>query len=213
MRNNASAIAGADTGTVAYDVDGIRIIHRRLGTGDIVVANLYLLGGVRQVTAANAGIELLLLEASERGTKSYSRDRLRRSMAQLGTKITTSAGVDWSSIGVQATRATLDSTWRIFASRVMEPQLDEAEVGLLKRQLLSGVRQRQDSPDLQVDFLADSFAFKGHPYQLQPAGTESSLSSLTVQDLQRYQETQMVKSRMLLVVVGDVSKAQLERLV
>jgi zinc protease len=95
----------------------------------------------------------------------------------------------------------------------MEPQFDEAEVGLIRRQLLSGVRQRQDSPDLQVDFLADSFAFNGHPYQLQPVGTESSLSSITVQDLQKYQETQMVKSRMLLVVVGDVSKAQVERLV
>ena len=213
MRNSATSIVGADTGTVSYDVDGIKVIHRRLGTGDIVVANLYLLGGVRQVSAANAGIELLMLESSERGTKSYSRDRLRRSMAQLGTKITTSVGVDWSVIGVQATRSTLDSTWRIFASRVMEPQFDEAEVGLIKRQLLSGVRQRQDSPDLQVDFLADSFAFKGHPYQLQPAGTESSLSSITVQDLQKYQERQMVKSRMLLVVVGDVSKAQVERLI
>lgn len=213
MRNSATSIVGADTGTVSYDVDGIKVIHRRLGTGDIVVANLYLLGGVRQVSAANAGIELLMLESSERGTKSYSRDRLRRSMAQLGTKITTSVGVDWSVIGVQATRSTLDSTWRIFASRVMEPQFDEAEVGLIKRQLLSGVRQRQDSPDLQVDFLADSFAFKGHPYQLQPAGTESSLSSITVQDLQKYQESQMVKSRMLLVVVGDVSKAQVERLI
>ena len=213
MKNAATSVTGSDTGTVAYDVDGIRVVHRHLGTGDIVVANLYLLGGVRQVTAENAGIELLMLEASERGTKSYSRDRLRRSMAQLGTKITTQAGVDWSSIGVQATRSTLDSTWRILTSRVMEPQFDETEVGLIKRQLLSGVRQRQDSPDLQVDFLADSFAFKGHPYQLQPAGTESSLSSITVQDLQRYQSTQVVKSRMLLVVVGDVTKAQVDKLV
>ena len=83
----ASAVANSDTGTIAYNVDGVRVIHRHLGTGDIVVANLYLLGGVRQVTAANAGIELLLLEASERGTRSYSRDRLRRSMAQLGTEV------------------------------------------------------------------------------------------------------------------------------
>jgi hypothetical protein len=82
-RRGGAPPAGPDTGTIAYDVDGIRVIQRHTGTGDIVVANLYLLGGVRQVTAANAGIELLLLEASERGTRTYSRDRLRRSMAQL----------------------------------------------------------------------------------------------------------------------------------
>ena len=212
-RGAGPAPAAPDTGTVAYDVDGIRVIHRHVGSGDIVAANLYLLGGVRQVTAANAGIELLLLEASERGTRSYSRDRLRRSMAQLGTNITTSVGVDWSSIGLRATRATLDSTWSILASRVSEPQLDSTEVELIRRQLLAGVRQREDSPDAQVEFVADSFAFRGHPYALPPAGTETSLARITLQDLQQYQATQVVKSRMLLVVVGDINRARVERLV
>ena len=54
----------ADTGTTMYDVGGVRVIHR-MAAGDIVVANLYLLGGVRQLTFENAGIELLLLQ--ERG--------------------------------------------------------------------------------------------------------------------------------------------------
>ena len=209
----APAALNADTGTVAYDVDGIRVVHRHTGSGDIVVANLYLLGGVRQVTAANAGIELLMLEASERGTKSYSRDRLRRNMAQLGTGITTQVGVDWSSIGLRATRTTLDSTWGILASRVIEPRFDSVEVELIRRQLVQGVRQRDDSPDALVEFVADTFAFRGHAYAVAPAGTESSLSAITLQDLQKYHGSQTVKSRMLLVVVGDVSRARVEHLV
>jgi zinc protease len=208
-----AAPAATDTGTISYDVDGIRVIHRHLGSADIVVANLYLLGGTRQITAANAGIELLLLEASERGTRSYSRDRLRRSMAQLGTTITTSVGVDWSSIGLRSTRATLDSTWNILASRITEPTFDSTEVELIRQQLVAGVRQRQDSPDAQIEFLADSFAFSGHPYATPVTGTDASLSSIRVADLQRYHGTQIVKSRMMLVVVGTVSRARIERLV
>lgn len=204
--------AGADTGTVAYDVDGLRVIHRH-GGGDIVVANLYLLGGVRQVTPSNAGIELLLLEAAEQGTRTYSRDRLRRTMAQLGTTISHSVGVDWSSVRMLATRATLDSTWRVLASRVMEPAFDSADVARVQRQLVQAVRQREDSPDAQVEFVADSFAFSGHPYAVAPAGTEASLSSLTLADLRRYHQTQVVKSRMLLVVVGNVTRDHIERLV
>ena len=208
-----SQASATDTGTIAYDVDGIRVIQRHVGSGDIVVANLYLLGGVRQITAANAGIELMLMEASERGTKTYSRDRLRRMMAQLGTSITTQVGVDWSSIGLRATSETLDSTWSILASRITEPRLDSADLTLIKRQLVAGVRQREDSPDAQVEFVADSFAFFGHPYQLTPTGTEASLSRITVGDLQKYHGTQIVKSRMLLVVVGNVGRSQVERLV
>lgn len=212
-RGGGAAPEAADTGTVAYDVGGVRVIHRRLGTGDIVVANLYLMGGLRQVTAANAGIELLLLEASERGTRTYSRDRLRRSMAQLGTGITTHVGADWSSIGLRATRSTLDSTWAILASRVVEPVLDSTEMELIRRQLLAGVRQREDSPDAQVEFAADTFAFSGHPYALPAAGTEASLAGISLSDLRRYHAAQVVKSRMLLVVVGDVTRARIERMV
>ena len=212
-RRGGAPATAPDTGTIAYDVDGIRVIQRHTGSGDIVVANLYLLGGVRQITAANAGIELLLLEASERGTRTYSRDRLRRTMAQLGTAVTTHVGADWSAIGLRATRSTLDSTWSILASRITEPQLDSNEVGLIKRQLIAAVGQREDSPDAQVEFVADSFAFYGHPYQLPPSGTVTSLSGLTIGDLKKYQQSQVVKSRMLLVVVGNVGRAHIERLV
>lgn len=212
-RTAAARPVDGDSGTVAYDVGGVRVVHRMATTSDIVVANLYLLGGVRQVTNGNAGIELLLLEASERGTRTYARDRLRRAMARLGTRIATSAHPDWTSIGLQATRATFDSTWKIFASRVMEPRLDSADVEILRQQMLAAVRQRQDSPDALVEFLADSFAFAGHPYALPPMGTEPSLASLGLEDLRRYHASQFVKSRMLLVVVGNASRARIEQLV
>jgi zinc protease len=193
-------------------VGGVRVIHR-MAAGEIVVANLYLLGGVRQVTYANAGLELLLLEASERGTRTYPKDKLRRQMARLGTGIVTGTDRDWTSFGIRATRATLDSTWAIFASRVMQPTLDSTEVELVRQQILLGVSQRQDSPDALVEYLADSVGFAGHPYSIAPAGTQKSISSIRVSDVRRYHDEQIVKSRMLLVVVGDVPRARIERLV
>ncbi|ODT04955.1 MAG: hypothetical protein ABS52_02035 [Gemmatimonadetes bacterium SCN 70-22] len=209
---SATMESAADTGTVTYVSGGIRVIHRR-APGDIAVANLYLLGGVRQVTVGNAGIEPFLLEASERGTRAYSRDRLRRAMARLGTGIVVDADPDWTVFGIRATRATFDSTWAIFASRLMQPTLDSAEVELVRQQFLLGVSQRQDSPDALLEYLADSVAFAGHPYAISPTGTEASLSRITLRGLRRYHAEQMVKSRMLLVVVGDLSRAKLERLI
>lgn len=206
----SAASQSGDTGTVSYDVSGVRVIQRFATTSEIVVANLYLLGGLRQVTHENAGIELLLLDASERGTRSYPREQLRRAMARQGTLISTSVSTDWSSIGLRATRTTFDSTWAVLASRVMEPRLDSADVEILRRQMLAAVRQRHDSPDVLLEHLADSVAFAGHPYALPPVGTEQSLARVTAADLRRYHETQVVKSRMLLVVVGNISRAKIE---
>lgn len=207
-----SAQRTADSTTTMFESSGIRVIHRP-SQSDIVVANLYLLGGVRQVDAAHAGLELMLLDATERGTKSFPKERLRRGMVRLGTSIALDATPDWTSIGIRATRGTFDSTWAIFSSRVTEPTLDSTEVELVRRQFLLAVSQRQDNPDALAEYLADSLAYEGHAYAIPATGTERSLASITLSDLRRYHREQFVKSRMLLVVVGNVSRERIDRLV
>ncbi len=202
----------ADTSTVMYDIGGIRVIHRPSDT-EIVVANLYLLGGVRQVTFANAGIEPFLLQITERGTRTYPRERLRRDMARLGTAITIDATKDWTQFGLRATRGTFDSTWAILSSRLMEPTLESSQVELVRRQLLLGVSQRQDSPDALLEYLADSVAYAGHAYAVSEVGTSESLGRISEADLRAYHKTQFVKSRMLLVVVGGITREKLESVV
>lgn len=199
--------------TTSFDAGGVKVIHRRSDVAGVVAANLYLLGGTRQVTAETAGIELLLLDASEHGTRSYPRDVLRRKMSRLGGGIVVEPSTDWTMIGLRTTTDRFDSTWAILAERVMFPTLPEREVELVRHRLLAALAQRRDNPDALAHYLADSIAFAGHPYGLPVAGTERSISSLTVASLRQYHETQMVRSRMLLVVVGDVDRDHLEAMV
>ncbi|MDF1502916.1 pitrilysin family protein [Roseisolibacter sp. H3M3-2] len=206
-------VAPNDTNTVSFDVNGLPVILRRVTSNEVVAANLYLLGGTRQAGAEQAGLEPFLLDATERGTQKYSRDVLAEKMARLGSLIGVDADHDWTTFAMRSTTATFDSTWAIFADRLMRPTLDSGEVELLRGRLLSGVRQRRDSPDAQLEYLADSLAFDGHPYGIAPRGTEASLRRIALADLRKYQREQMVTSRMLLVVVGDVDRAKLERVV
>ncbi len=199
--------------TSSFDVSGVKVILRESNANNVVAANLYLLGGARQVTASNAGIEALLLEVSERGTKNYPKATLRRKMSRLGSEIATVPSDDWTMFGIRATTEVFDSTWAIFADRLMNPTLDPEDVSLIKTQFISGINQRRDDPDALAEYLADSIAFAGHPYATSVIGTASSISSLDAAALRNYQATQMVKSRMLLVVVGDVDRAHIQRLV
>lgn len=199
--------------TTGFDVSGVQVILRQSTANNVVAVNLYLLGGTRQITPGNAGIEPLLLEVSDRGTKRYPRAALRRKMSALGSEIVTAASDDWTMFGIRATTEVLDSTWAIFADRLMKPTLDPADVGLIRSQFLSGIRQRRDDPDALAEFLADSIAFSGHPYGIPVTGTESSISSLDASALRAYHDSQIVKSRLLLVVVGNVDRAHVERLV
>ena len=202
-----------DSGTVSYDVGGIRVVHRYVTANEVVAANVYLLGGTRQVTPDNAGIEQLLLEVSGYGTRKYPRDTLRRRMAALGSTIDISAGRDWTRIGLRATSATFDSTWAMFADRLVAPTLDSAAVELIRAQLHAAVRARRDDPDALLSYLADSIAYVGHPYSIDPIGTETSIARISRADLLRYHAEQFNTSRMLVVIVGKVERARIERLV
>ncbi|MCZ8011384.1 MAG: M16 family metallopeptidase [Gemmatimonas sp.] len=206
-------VMGDDSLTIKFEVSGIPVILRRVTANNVVAANLYLLGGSRQLTSATQGIELMLLEASERGTQKYPRDLLRTKMARLGSAIGVSAGVDWTSVGLRATTAGFDSTWAIMADRIVAPRLDPADVEFVREQFVTAVSQRKDSPDALLDFLADSMTFDGHPYALEPTGTEASLKGITGAQLRAYHASQMVTSRMMLVVVGNVSRTRVEKLV
>lgn len=201
------------TMTTNFEVDGVKVILRESNANNVVAANLYLLGGSRQVTLATAGIESLLLEVSERGTKNYPRATLRRKMSRLGSEIVTAPSDDWTEFGIRATAEVFDSTWSIFADRLMNPTLDQEDVALIKTQFLSGIRQRRDDPDALAEYLADSIAFSGHPYGIPVIGTAASIASLDARALRDYHDREFVKSRMLLIVVGDVDRPHIERLV
>ena len=144
----------SDSTTSTYTVGGVKIIHRRTNTST-VVANLYLLGGVRAAPITQAGLENFLLQVSERGTTKYQRDVLRRSLARTGSEILIEPREDWTLVGARTVPAQLDSTWAIFAERVMHSRLDSTDVEFIRGQMLAAVRQRDDSPDAILEYVAD----------------------------------------------------------
>ena len=205
--------AQADTATTSFDVNGLKVILRRNTANDVVAANLYLLGGTQQLTPATQGIESFLLNASELGTKLFPKAAARRTLAQLGSSIIIAPREDWTVFGTTTIRSAFDSTWAVLADRIMQPTLDSADVELVRDRMLSRIRLAEHSPDPVVNRLADSLAYVGHPYGFDPDGNESSLQSITLSALRNYQAAQMVTTRMLLVVVGNMDRARLEPLV
>ena len=210
---NAIPVAAADTSTSQFSVDGVNVILRRNTANDVIAANLFLLGGAQQLTRATQGIEQFLLAVTERGTKHYPGNTLRTATNKTGSVITIEPEDDWTVFGLHATRATFDSSWAIFADRVMYPTLERADIELVRAQLLGAAGQQRLNPDAELRIVADSLLFVGHPYELSTEGTEQSLAQLQLATLRAYHSTQFVKSRMLLVVVGNVERPRLESLV
>ena len=202
-----------DTATTHFNLAGLDVIHRRLTTSDIVVAQLYLLGGARQLTFDNAGIEAVMLGASEYGTAKYPGSRAPIALTRTGSTVSLGVTLDWSVLELRTIRTELDSAWSVFADRIANPELSPGAVSLARDRLYVGEQYQQADPDALISHLADSIAFLGHPYSVDPAGNERSLRLLHPTDVVDYQKKHTVTSRMLLVIVGNVTEGEVRRLV
>jgi len=182
-------------------------------SNDLVAVSLYLLGGTRQLTERTAGIEALLLRAAANGSEHYPGWEMERAMARTGSVEVLEPDADWTVVGFRVLRQDLDSAWTVFADRLMHPTLNEDAVRLAREQMLSTARRRYADPDERIQIIANQAAFAGHTYAIDPQGTEESLERLRIEEVVEYARTQMVTSRMLLVVVGNVETARVDSLV
>jgi zinc protease len=204
---------GGDTLTTAYEVSGLRVIQRFSQVDDVVAVRLYLLGGTRQVTERTAGIEALLLRAGAYGTAQFPRDEARRALDRTGAITIIEPELDWTVFGFTGLVGDLDVAWRVLADRLMHPTLAEEDVAQARAKLLTESHRRYTEPDERLRALAMRALFTDHPYALDPAGTETSLAALTTADLKAYARDQLVTSRILLAVVGNVTRVHVESLV
>jgi zinc protease len=205
--------APADTLVSMYDVGGVSVIQRRTPAGEIVALRVYLLGGSRQVDATNAGIEPLMLIASEYGTKSYPGNATRSAQSRTGSAVVVGTEADWTTLEFVGLAEDFDSTWAVVADRLVHPTLDSATIAIAKQRTLVAARARVDGPDGIVRQIAESLAFAGHPYRNPTGGTIASLTAITPAMVRAYHAANMVTSRLLVVVAGNVSRAQVENAV
>jgi zinc protease len=192
-----------------FSVNGLKVILKTNPANDIISVQLYLRGGVANITEATQGIEPLTFGIAAKGSKKYPKEVLNKIIDRTGARISNSATRDYTSISLRCLKRDFNELWDIFADVVMNPALDTVDVALIREDLLSGIRQRKDSPDGQLAELTDEVFYKGHPYQLDPNGTEATVSAITVDQMRKHLAAQLQTSKLLLVVVGNVAKADL----
>jgi zinc protease len=103
-----------------------------------------------------------------------------------------------------------ESSWDLFVEAAVHPTFPDSEVSLVRQQLINSLRRREQFPDDVLSRVADSVFFAGHPYGIDPAGSVGALSALIRNDLQAWHRERMTKENLLLVVVGNLSQADLE---
>lgn len=157
-----------------------------------------------------AGLASLVGETMSSGTKSKTKAQIDEAVDYLGADIGTSSDGGYASSLTKHT----DKILALFAELVLEPSFPEAEFEKNKKQTLSGLQTQKDDPNAIANNLSRRLTYgDNHPYG--EITTESTISSITLDEVKEYYAKYFKPGNAYMVVVGDITpeaaKAKVEK--
>ena len=193
-----------------FDVNGMKVLVKRRASAPTVAVGLFIKGGAQNITAKNAGIEDLTLTTAVEAGKKYPREAVRRELSRIGSSIGAGSNNDFSAVSFASTLQNFDQTWDIFTDVTLNPAFADEDVERERRQILTGLREQEISPDSALQSLESRVVYANHPYANSVSGNLQTIGALTAADLKKYHQNLMQTSKLLLVIVGDLDAQTLK---
>ncbi len=195
-----------------FNVGGVDVILRPSGQANhVVVSKLFIRGGTSALPqGVSPSVEDLALQIPAlSGPKGIDRAAYQRELQRMVISIAPSTGRDFSTITLRCIDETFERSWELYTGVILKPEFDPVELRNSKDRIISALRNRQNNPESYAAYLADSAFFYGHPYGR--FAREADIPPIDAAMLAEHNKRLLVKSRLLLVVVGNIDSADLYR--
>jgi predicted Zn-dependent peptidase len=196
----------------AYDfiVDGVKVVVQPSGN-DIVEIQTVIKGGVQNYPAEKMGIEAMAMRAlTECGTAKHDKNSFKDALDKVSATVEAYTSKDYSVVRMSCVKPDFDAVWPLYAEAIDEPKFDTTEFSRIKQDAINDLHQNESSPDASIDKMANKVAFAGRKYAEEPQGTPDIINHLTAAETKAYYSSILTKSRMFIVVVGDIDQAAIE---
>ena len=192
--------------------NGLKLLiveHHELPLADFIL--LVGSGGTSDPTG-KMGVANLTAAMLREGTTTRKSLEIADQMAFLGVGLNTSSNWESSTLSLHTPTAQLDSALALFADIALRPSFPANEFDRLKKTRLTDLLQLKDQGPAIANIAYPAIVYGGsHPYGGRLLGTEESVGGLSVADLQSYYGANFRPNNATLIVVGDVTPAQIEQ--
>jgi len=180
----------------------------------IVVARYITRRGGDDVPVEQAGIAHMTASLLEQGTSTLGAEQLSDAFAAIGAQHATS--MDWDSGGayVKVLAPHFARALELLADVVQRPAFADDEIERWRARRLAEIRAERDSPRMVAAIVAARAVYGDtHPYSRPITGVESSVRSITRDQVIQFYRSHFVPQDSALVIAGDITLAQLRPLV
>jgi zinc protease len=192
----------------AYEmrVDGVKVIVQPSGN-EIIEVQTIIKGGVQNYPAGKDGIESLAMDAlTECGTAKDDKNSFKNKLDKVSARVYGSTGMDFSSFNLNCIKDDFNTVWPLYVDALTTPRFDEKEFARVKQDAINSLKMQASEPDYAISKLARQTAYAGKNYAKIPEGTEATVSKLTAAETKAYYKNILTRSRMVIVIVGELDR-------
>ena len=207
----SAARAQNASGGQAYDttIGGVKVIVQPSGN-EIVEIQTILKGGVQNYPASEAGIESLAMSAlTECGTARDAKNSFKNKLDLVDAQVYGYSGKDYATFTLNCINGDLDSVWPLYVDAFTTPLFDAKEFARIKQDAINNLKAQASQPDYAINKMAMETAFAGKDYAKAPEGTEGTVGALTPEATKAYYLSILTRSRMVIVIVGDLATSNI----
>jgi zinc protease len=189
--------------------NGVRVVAKESRTTPAVTIHAAIYAGSVCDPASQPGVAHFISRTVDRGTASRSVDEIAEELDSRGVSLSTSVNRHAMSLVCTCLVEDFDSILSLLADVVLHPAFPEGEVETRRREIITTIRQDEDSPAaVATETLMEILYGAAHPYGRRPRGTAESVDTITRSTLQGFHQSWFVPGALCLVIVGDVDAGQ-----
>ena len=193
--------------------NGLEVILARRTAVPVVDFNLLFDAGYAADQFALPGTARMAMDMLDEGTASRTALAIAETLEGLGTTLSAGSSLDTSSVTMSTLKENLDASLDLFADVVLNPSFPEAEFDRRRRQQLAAIAREKVQPmGMAMRVFPRLLYGEGHAYgqPLTGSGSEAALNALGLDGLRAFHDTWFRPGNATLIVVGDVTLAELE---
>lgn len=184
--------------------NGAKVLFLKKEGLPTVAVTLSFPGGTSCENEQKNGVTALLARCLTRGTQTLSASEISAKLEQMGGILEGFYGRDAFGLKGKVLRENLKEFVKLLSEVVRKVSFPQEEVDRTKEEQLEAIKRQRESLTAYAFQLFRSEFFKGHPYGLNPLGTEESVRRLLREDLLEYWSSFAVPEKMVISVVGDL---------
>jgi len=196
--------------------NGLKVILANRSAVPVVRMQLLVDAGYAADQNVKPGTANLAMAMLDEGTKTRNALDISSAMSEMGTRISSSAGLDSSVVSLNTLKENLQDSVELYADIILNPTFPSDELARLKEQQLAAISQEKNSPfGAGLRVLPKLLYGEGHAYSapFSGSGTEQSVASMTADDLRDHHKTWFTSENATLIVTGDISMDELQPLI